>query len=120
MNCPGLHCPGCGGGDLVKAVAGLAVAGLVIWWLITIIWVIAAIVGVVLAAVLVPALVWLARRGADVAVVARTPPEATPIQSRPAQALTGPQQLHIHFHGLDGAQAAEAIRAQAITERTRP
>ncbi len=117
-DCPGVHCPGCDGGGFILVLGGLAAAGAVVWVVITFVWVIAAILGVT-AAVSVATLVWLARYGADVATVQRSPlpaPEATPIPSRTAQALPAPQQLHIHFHGLDPVQAAEVVRRQAITD----
>ena len=52
-------------------------------------------------------------------VVAYTPlPE--PVTTRAARALPAPQQLHIHFHGLDADQAAEVVRRQAITDMREP
>ena len=96
-----------------------AVVAAVVWVVITFVWLIAAIVGLALA-VSVAGLVWLARHGGDVAMVARAAlpaPEATPLPSRTSQALPAPQQ-HVHYHlHLDGGQAAEAVRRQAITDR---
>ena len=52
-----------------------------------------------------------------VAHAALPAPEATPLPSRTSQALPAPQQ-HVHYHlHLDGGQAAEAVRGQAITDR---
>ncbi len=100
-----------GGGQLVPALGGLAAIGAVVWLVITFLWVIAVVVGLALA-VSVAGLVWLARHGGDVAMVSRAalpPPDAAPLPSRTSQALPAPQQLHIHFHGLDADQAAEVI-----------
>ena len=106
------------GGQLVPVLGGAAAVAVVVWVVITFMWLIAAIVGVALAAA-VAGLVWLALHGGDVAMVARSalpPPEATPLPSRPSQALPASQQ-HVHYHlHLDG-QAAEVVRRQAITDR---
>ena len=111
-----------GGGQLVPALGALAVLGAVVWLIITFIWIIAAIVGVALAAAVAGG-VWLARHGGDVAMVSRAAlpaPEAAPLTSRPSQALPAPQQ-HVHYHlHLDGGQAAEAVRRQAINGRREP
>ena len=113
-----------GGGQLVPALGALAAVGVTVWLIITFIWVIAAIVGVVLAAAVAGG-VWLARHGGDVAMVAHAAlpaPEVNGqppgiVNGRPAQALPAPQQ-HVHYHlHLDGGQAAEVIRRQAITDR---
>ena len=108
-----------GGGDQLAVLASVAVAGLMIWLIIAFIWVIAVAVGLVLVAV-IGVCVWMRRHGPDVAMVAHAAlpaPEATPMESRPVRALPAPQQLHIHFHGLDAAQAAEVVRRQAIDRR---
>ena len=109
MKCEGLHCPGCGDHGGAPLIAILVVLGaMLVWWLITIIWLVAIVVGLALAAG-IAVLVWMARRGAEVAMVSRSavpPPQATPLPSRPSQALLAPREVHIHLHGLDASQAA--------------
>jgi hypothetical protein len=117
--CPGLHCDGCGGGELVKWGAVLAVAGLAVWWLITIVWLLAVLVGLVLVAV-IAGLIWLARHGGDVATVAHAAlpaAEAIPLESRPARALPAPQTVNNYFFNATPEQMAEVVRRQAIDGR---
>ena len=74
-------------------LAALAATGAVVWLVMTFWIVIAVALGVAMAAAVAGG-VWLARHGAEAAVVSRTPlpaPERAPIASRPAQALQAPQ-----------------------------
>jgi len=106
-------------GQLARPLGGVAVVAVVVWLVVTFIWVIAAIVGVVLV-LAAAALVWLRRHGGEVATVQRSglpPPQARPLPSRRAQAPQAPQQ-HVHYHlHLDGGQAAELVRHQALDYR---
>ncbi len=118
-NCPGVHCPGCGGkaGAAVAALAGLGVTA---WLVFEFFWAIALVAGVTAAGAVAMG-AWVARYGADLAVVSRgalPAPEATPIPSRAPQALQGPQ-VHYHLH-LHDAQAAGAAVRNAITQRREP
>jgi hypothetical protein len=114
-DCPGLHCPGCGDVSLstiLKAAGALAAVAVAVWLVMTLLWLIAAVVGLALVAVVV-LLVWMARRGSDVATVARgmlPPPEAMPITGRPARALPAPE-LHIHLHGPLSAEDLAGVAA---------
>ncbi len=101
------------GGQLVQVLGTLAALGAVVWVVVTFVWVIAAIAGVT-AVAMVASLVWLARHGAEVAMVQRSalpPPEAAPLPSRPPQALPALQQ-HVHYHLYLDGQAAGAVRQE--------
>lgn len=98
-NCPGVHCPGCGG--KTGAVIALAGLGATAWLVFEFWWVIAVALGLTMAgAVAIGA--WMARYGGDVATVSRgalPAPEAVPIPSRRTEAIEGPQTVNFNFFG---------------------
>jgi hypothetical protein len=120
-DCSGLHCPGCRDNPLgalaILAAAGVAVA-VVAEFLADLLAVAGSVVALALAGVAVK-LVRLHRQGrlSLSPVVAWEPNSvrpvspAAPVTARPAAALPGPQQLHIHLHGVSPAQAAQEIAA---------
>jgi hypothetical protein len=125
-NCPGLHCPGCGGkGGLLAALgAAGAVIALVAAFAEELLIIAGTVVAVLLALiVLVVARAW--RRGWRPSldpVVAYTPlpePERRPVSAaHAAQALPAPQTVnYFSFYGVAPEQVAEVVRRQAITDR---
>jgi hypothetical protein len=137
MNCAGLHCPGCSGGQslgiLGGAVIGLAVAAETVQWVAERIFWIGGTLAVCLA-LAVAAGMWLERwadiRGARFAaahgILSRADvilPEAVtqsgtrvPLTSAERPAL-GFRDLHIHLDGVPDAAQAAVIR-QALNGRT--
>jgi hypothetical protein len=126
MSCPGLHCPGCSGGQslgiLAAAVVGLAVAAKLVQWVADRIWWIGGTAAVSFA-LAVAASMWLegwnARREARFAAahgilsradVILPAPAATGLPRQQRLAVELPAAVHIHFHGLPDAEQAAIIR----------
>lgn len=131
MGCPGVHCPGCSGGQsiiVLGAVAGAAwVADIMVRWVADRIWWIGGtlVVCTVLAIAASMALgAWADRRGeryaaargilsrADVMAAGQIGQQRAvtilpPVPERPA---LEPRAVHIHFHGLSEVEQAVVIR----------
>lgn len=132
MSCPGLHCPGCSGGQSLAVLGGLGVAVFaaykIVPWVADRIWWIGGTVAVSVAlsaAACLALAAWTDRRTARfaayrAAVRAREVPEvvtvtATPIPSAERPAL-GFRDLHIHLDGVPTEAQAAVIR-QALNGR---
>lgn len=129
MSCPGLHCPGCSGGQslgvLAAAVIGLAAAYETVGWVAGNIWwiiptVVACYVLAVAAAVALErrsdrrAAAWGAARG----IYSRADGILPPPQRAPAAfpAAGSPpaieQHVHLHYHAADGEQVPSIVPRQ--------
>ncbi len=141
MTCPGLHCPGCSGGQSLGILGGgialLAIAGQTVQWAAERIWWIGGTLAASFAvAVAVSAALeaWSDRRAAryaaghgivsraDVLRLPRGVP-ATPVTSAPRRELPAATHVHLHFDRAGTAEAATIIRTalprqagDAITE----
>jgi hypothetical protein len=127
--CPGLHCPGCGDSGGWWIVGGVVAAGAVVYaarHFIELVVRFAAltVLGLAVLAASVAVIVWMARRGGDVATVshgALPAPERPALTARPARevpAAVQPQQITNNFYGYRPADVARAVaEQQALTER---
>jgi hypothetical protein len=140
MRCPGLHCPGCSGGQslgiLAAVVAVTYVAAETVLWIAEHIWWIVGTLAVCFA-LAVAASVWLERwtdaRGARFAaahgilsradVILPVAADAAGFSHQQRSAVEPPVAIHLHFHGLAAAEQAAIIRqglpghrGKAITE----
>ena len=115
MGCPGLHCPGCGHGGLpVALIAGAVAIGLVTWFVLANLVLIA--IGLAVAAVVTVTAVGLLYRHAPLidwapqrsrAIKATVPAQAIPVPRR--SAIEGGQ--HVHIHVSDPGAAADLVAA---------
>jgi hypothetical protein len=128
MSCPGLHCPGCSGGQSLgvaaAVVVGLAVAAEAVQWVADRIWWIGGTAAVCYA-LAAAAGMWLERRndrraaawGAARGIYSRAdvilpcPPRAAAVPAEPARpAIAVPQVVNFNFFGADATRAAAIIR----------
>jgi len=131
MTCPGLHCPGCSGGQSLGLVGGaivaLVLADVAVPWVADRIWWIGGTIAACFA-LATAASMWLERRsdrravawGAAHGIRSRAdvilpdPAYMTAVTGEPARpAITGPAIMNFNFYGADVTQAAAVIR-QAI------
>jgi hypothetical protein len=130
----GAHRHGTDPAELVGALAAVAAVAALIWFLLTIIWILAAIAGVFIPAAIF-GLIWLARHGGDMAVVSRGLPvsqrASLPQASRqplppprPVQALPAPPVINYspltvnnNFFVMTPEQAAELAARREIEGR---
>jgi hypothetical protein len=128
MGCPGLHCDGCGSGGLpVALIAGAAGIGLVTWFVLANLVVIA--IGLAVAAGITAGSVIFLKRFAVLDWREYAPRPALPLTvtaeinrerhqavGEPRQAIEAPaQHVHLHFHGRDVPAAHASIIRQAAT-----
>jgi hypothetical protein len=126
MSCPGLHCPGCSGGQSLGILAGVVavviIADETVQWVAERIWWIGGTLALCFA-LAVAASMWLegwnARREARFAAahgilsradVILPAPAATGLPRQQRLAVEPPAAVHIHFHGLPDAEQAAIIR----------
>lgn len=133
MSCPGLHCPGCTGGQslgiLAAVVGAVVVADEAVQWVAERIWWIGGTLAVCFALSVAAAIMlgrwadrrdarrdaaWRAMKAAQAPAVVTV--HATPVTSAERPAL-GFRDLHIHLDGVPSAEQAAVIR-QAINGRT--
>jgi hypothetical protein len=117
----GAHTHGHGGGGLgpvvlvILAVAllGPAIAAAVAELLHLLVIAVAVVGGVTLAAGLALVAFRVSRRGQETArvlyQVTPAPPRPSPLPSQPWPAIEAPQQLHLHFHGVQAEDVAAII-----------
>jgi len=141
MSCPGLHCPGCTGGQSLGILAGVVavawIADETVQWVAERIWWIGGTAAVCFALAVAASMwleAWADRRGARFAaahgilsradLVAPEVSKALPLSSTPRSAI-GPAEVHLHFYGVPDADQATIIRqalsgqaGDAITEGT--
>jgi hypothetical protein len=120
MKCPGLHCPGCGDGGLpVALIAGAVAIGLVTWFVLANLVLIA--IGLAVAAVVTVTAVLLLYRHAPLIDWAPQPSRAIRA-TVPAQAIPNARALrrhlpaiedgqHLHIHVSDPGAAADLVAA---------
>jgi hypothetical protein len=128
MSCPGLHCPGCSGGQsagiAAAVVVGLAVAAEAVQWVADRIWWIGGTAAVCYALAVAAGMrleararrreaAWGAARGiysrAD--VILPYTPRAAAVPAEPARpAIAAPQVVNFNFFGADATRAAAIIR----------
>lgn len=126
MSCPGLHCPGCSGGQslgiLAAGVVGLVLADEACVWVADRIWwiggTLAVLVGLSAAAAITlgrwadrrderRAVAWRALKAAEASVIGTRVPDSVTSAERPA---LGFRDLHIHLDGHPSAEQAAVIR----------
>ena len=140
MSCPGLHCPGCTGGQslgVLAAAVGIAVlADETVQWVAERIWWIAGTLAVCFALAVAASMwleAWAERRGARFAarhgilsradVIAGAVPPATlrPAVLESEWPALAPRQVTVNIFGVPPSEAAAIIRqalpGEAITER---
>ena len=119
MKCPGLHCPGCGDGGLpVALIAGAVAIGLVTWFVLANLVLIAA--GVAFTAVVTatavrllyrhaPLIDWAPQRSRAIKATVTAQAISNPNHSLDLPAIAGGQ--HVHIHVSDPAAAADLVAA---------
>ena len=121
MTCPGLHCPGCGGGQLAAAVGSIAavvVAGIAAWEILTaLLWV---IVAVIAAAVVIgiPAAVIIARRMNR--PVYRPQPVYRSRHAEPVTAGPSRRELEDRLRAAEIDARAAVLAVSVLAQHTRP
>ena len=127
MSCPGLHCPGCSGGQslgiLAAAAGAVVVAYDTVQWVAERIWWIGGTLAACFALAIAAGMwleAWADRRGARFAaahgilsradVILPGPVRAVvvePVPERPA--IEAARELHLHLHGLTPGQLAAIV-----------
>jgi uncharacterized membrane protein YedE/YeeE len=128
MRPAGLHTHSPDVAEVAGVLVVIAAAGAAVEWILSILWVLVVVAGVIVAG-LIAAGVWMYHKyGRAPQVLPRAAPraipapQATPIASRAAQTLPAPQVVNFNFYGLTAGEAAEVVAEQskAITDRNTP